>query len=348
MGIIEISNAKRVSLMIVIFNLILNLIHGQVEVMGKTTGNRDALFFIEGQLCQHLRKIFQDRQGNLWFGTNVYDLMMYNGDSLTRITENEGFSGGRVTGIVQDESGDIWFATGFGLNRYDGKSFTVYAEQDGLSNSEIWSLMLDSDGILWIGHNKGLSRFDGKDFVDIPVPKPDVREPNTVYAPDRITGIVEDSEGNIWLGTDGFGICRYNGGLFTHFTMDDGICDNAVNELMVDRQGNLWIGTYFGGVSRYDGEEFNNYTRDELVSGVEVGGFFEDTNGEIWFAVENNGVYRFDGKTFTHLNQEAFLNGSILCIYRDKETRLWLGGWGGLFRYVDKSIVPVTKDGPWE
>jgi len=45
----------------------------------------------------HLRKIFQDSKGNLWFGTNVYDLMMYDGDTLRYITKKEGFSGGRVT-----------------------------------------------------------------------------------------------------------------------------------------------------------------------------------------------------------------------------------------------------------
>jgi ligand-binding sensor domain-containing protein len=309
---------------------------------------KDPLFYIDGQLCQHLREIYQDRKGNLWFGTNVYDLMMYDGDELVYITEKEGFSGGRVTGIAEDSAGNIWFATGFGLNKYDGKSFTIFTDKDGLANSEIWSLHIDSKGIIWIGHNEGLSRFDGEIFERIVIPKPQVEEPNTVYSPNRITGISEDNAGNLWLGTDGYGISRYDGETFVHFTEADGLCDNTIYDLMRDSKGNIWIGTFWGGVCKYDGETFTNYTKDGIIKGDEAGGFFEDNNGDIWFGVENNGVYRYDGKHFSHYYKEEGLDASVLSIYRDRESRFWFGGWGGLFRYQDDRFSPVTRDGPWE
>jgi len=314
----------------------------------KTIKDNDNLFFIDGQLCQHLRKIFQDSKGNLWFGTNVYGLMKYDGNSLKYIAKKDGFSGGRVTGIVEDSIGNIWFATGLGLNKFDGKSFTVFTEQDGLSDSEIWSLIIDSKGIFWIGHSLGLSSFNGKEFRNISIPKPKVDTNTTIYAPDRIIGIVEDKDGSLWLGTDGFGICKYDGISFTNFTTKDGLADNAIHEIMLDSKGLLWIGTYWGGLSMFDGEKFSNFTKDGKISGVEVSAFFEDRNGDIWFGVENNGVYKYDGKDFTHYDQESFSNGSILSIYKDKENRFWLGGWGGLFRYYKGNFTPVTEDGPWE
>lgn len=348
-------------LTIAAFLIMVSSCNGQVESKSKKesneplvfkstkTGNyKDPLFFIDGQLCQHLRKIYQDRKGNLWFGTNVYDLIMYDGNDLIYIDENEGFSGGRVTGISEDSTGNIWFATGKGLNKYDGKSFTVFTDKNGLENSEIWCMYIDSKGIIWIGHNEGLSRFNGEIFENIDVPKPQVKEPNTIYSANRITGIVEDTEGNLWLGTDGYGICRYDGETFVHFTKEDGLCDNTIYDLMFDSKGNIWIGTYWGGVSKYDGEMFTNYTKDGIIKGDEVGGFFEDNNGDIWFGVENNGVYKYDGKHFSHYYKEEGLNASILSIYRDKESRFWFGGWGGLFRYLNDSFSPVTKDGPWE
>ena len=131
------------------------------------TPKKDNLFFIDGQLCQHLRKIFQDKSGKLWFGTNVYDVMCYNGDSLVYYSETDGFSGGRVTGIVEDKDGNIWFGTSEGLTKYDhalvgtgANPFTVYTEKDGLLNNEIWSILIDGKGIFWIGTNAGVSRFD--------------------------------------------------------------------------------------------------------------------------------------------------------------------------------------------
>ena len=338
--------------------LMVSSCNGQADPRSKTENGgplavpsvpfKDPLFFIDGQLCQHLREIYQDKAGDLWLGTNVYDLMRYNGDTLNYITEQEGFSGGRVTGIAEDSDGNLWLATGFGLNKYDGHSFTVFTEEDGLSNSEIWSMHIDSGGIIWIGHNEGLSRFDGTQFENFAIPKPEVKDPNTIYSANRITGIAGDQAGNLWLGTDGYGICRYDGQTFTSFTTADGLCDNTIYDLMVDRKGNLWIGTYWGGVSQYDGQTFTNYTQDGVIGGVEAGGFFEDTNGDIWFGVENNGVYRYDGKVFKHYTREDIRGASVLSIYKDREDRFWLGGWGGLFRYDKGIFTPVTKDGPWE
>ncbi|MFK7935384.1 MAG: two-component regulator propeller domain-containing protein [Saprospiraceae bacterium] len=339
--------------------LLLPSCHGQVEmdattkesaplISSSTSTFKDPLFFIEGQLCQHLRKIFQDSKGNLWFGTNVYDLMQYDGDTLRYITEKEGFSGDRVTGIAEDQSGNIWIATGAGLNKYDGETFTVFNENHGLLNAEIWSLMIDSKGLLWLGHNQGLSRFDGSEFINIAVPQPQLEQTNSIYAPDRITGIVKDAAGNLWLGTDGYGICKYDGNAFTHFTTKDGLADNAIYELMLDTKGHLWIGTFGGGLSVFDGEKFTNFTKSGVVEGIEVNAFFEDDNGNIWFGVENNGVYQYDGEHFHHYYKEVGLHASILSIYRDRENRFWFGGWGGLFRYDDKVFTPVTKDGPWK
>ncbi|MFC0182121.1 two-component regulator propeller domain-containing protein [Pseudarcicella hirudinis] len=39
---------------------------------------------------------------------------------------NEGLSFGIVNGIVQDDNGFMWFATGDGLNRFDGINFKVF------------------------------------------------------------------------------------------------------------------------------------------------------------------------------------------------------------------------------
>ncbi len=306
----------------------------------------DPLFFIDGQLCQHLRRIFQDSKGNLWFGTNVYGLMRYDGDTLVYFDEKDGL--GRITGIAEDKEGNIWLGTSGGLTKYDGKTFTNFTQKDGLLNNEIWSLLIDRNGIFWIGTNAGLSRFDGKKFTTISVPKAKVKELNVIYSADRITGIAEDKEGNLWFGTDGFGICKYDGKTFTNFTMENGLCDNTAHELMVDSKGNVWVGTFWGGVSMYDGKKFMNFTKDGVISGVEVCGFYEDRKGNIWFAAENNGVYKYDGKTFTNLyKNEGLVTNAILSIFEDKEGRFWFGGWGGLFRYDGKTFCSVTKDGPW-
>lgn len=330
----------------------------------------DPLFYIDGQLCQHVRKIFQDTKGNLWFGTNVYGLMRFTGDSLEYFNETDGLGGGRITGIVEDKDGNLWFGTYRGLSKFDGKSFTNFAAKEGLLNHEIWSLTIDHNGILWIGTTEGIVLYDGKEFRAFPFPKAQVNDTTTIYAYDRVTAILEDSQGKLWIGTDGFGICKYNpeasnkadDNRYTLITTKDGLCDNNIGSMMEDSKGNIWIGTMFGGMSMYDGKTFNNFTQDGVIAGVETGALFEDKAGHIWFAAENYGVYCYSGNSvidgkpqFKNFYTKDGLNtNGVLSILEDKEGRFWFGGWGGLFRYFptaymsENSFVSVTKNGPWE
>ncbi|HKB44073.1 MAG TPA: two-component regulator propeller domain-containing protein, partial [Chitinophagaceae bacterium] len=69
-----------------------------------------------------------------------------------------------------------------------------------------------------------------------------------------------DKKGNLWFGTDGGGVSRYDGKSFTNFTTAQGLANGAVYSITEDKTGNLWFGTDGGGVSRYDGKSFTNFT----------------------------------------------------------------------------------------
>ena len=53
-----------------------------------------------------------------------------------------------------------------------------------------------------------------------------------------------------------FSMSREGHYIFTHLTMDDGLPQNYVEDLMKDSRGFLWISTGGDGVTRYDGYEF--------------------------------------------------------------------------------------------
>src|SRR4029077_15822570 len=80
------------------------------------------------------------------------------------LSTEEGLSQTRVTQILQDDQGFIWFASQYGLNRYDGYKFTVFKHEPGRTNSlsgvYIYSLFKDRSGVLWVGCEEFLDSFD--------------------------------------------------------------------------------------------------------------------------------------------------------------------------------------------
>jgi ligand-binding sensor domain-containing protein len=71
--------------------------------------------------------------------------------------------------------------------------------------------------------------------------------------------VLEDKSGNMWFGTNGAGICRYDGSTFTHFTEKEGLNGNIISCMMEDKAGNIWIGTWGKGIAKYDGKKFTQF-----------------------------------------------------------------------------------------
>src|ERR1700688_937220 len=86
------------------------------------------------------------------------------GIRFTRLSTEDGLSQTKVSQIVQDDQGFIWFGSHYGLNRYDGYKFKVFKHEPGVTNSlsgvYIWSLFKDRSGTLWVGCDEFLEKFD--------------------------------------------------------------------------------------------------------------------------------------------------------------------------------------------
>lgn len=308
----------------------------------------DPLFQHEGQLCSWVRCMYEDSKGRLWFGTNHYELMLYDGDSLQYINENKGLGNGRVNIITEDNEGKLWVGTSKGLSNFDGDKFINFAYTDNWASADVWDIHFEND-LIWLATSMGVYLFRDGEFEKFEIPKAEIRDTNTIISYDRVSNIHKDEKGVWWFATDGFGICKYDGQDFTQITTQEGLPDNNVTTLFQDSRGDIWIGTMFGGISRFTGAEFINYTQKGMIDGVEAGGFFEDSNGDIWFAAENAGIYRYDGNSFYNYDQKhGVISNAIISILKDSQGRFWFGGWLGLFRFDGEVFHTVTKEGPWE
>jgi ligand-binding sensor domain-containing protein len=161
---------------------------------------------------------------------------------------------------------------------------------------------------------------------------------------DPVTCGFKDNIGNLWFGTAGGGVSRFDGKAFTNFTTAQGLTNNVVCSIIQDKAGNLWFGTSGGGVSRYDGKVFTNYTTEQGLTNNEVYSIAEDNDGNMWFGTVGGGVSRYDGKIFTnYTTAQGLANNIVLSIKKDKMGNLWFGtDGGGTSCYDGKAFTNFT------
>jgi two-component system, sensor histidine kinase ChiS len=162
---------------------------------------------------------------------------------------------------------------------------------------------------------------------------------------DIISSLVNDKKGNLWIGTYGGGVTRFDGRNFFHYTVDHGLPSNTVLSLLEDTKGNIWIGTREG-VVRFDGRHFSVFTVRQGLSHDIVEKIFEDNNGDIWFGTYQGGVYRYDGRSFTHYaEQQGLAFDVVYAITQDHFGNMWFGTrGGGISRYDGKSFANYTLE----
>jgi ligand-binding sensor domain-containing protein len=163
------------------------------------------------------------------------------------------------------------------------------------------------------------------------------------HAPRALTrNILLDSRGNLWFAT-WQGLIRFDGEVFTNYTLKHDLRRFRVFSLLEDRKGNLWFGTIGGGVYRYDGQIFTNFTEMHGLVGDRVGSIFEDTSGILWFATDE-GVSRYDGERFTNFTAEDGLSDDeIIDVAQDGRGDLWFGTRGGLNRFDGRTFTEVAN-----
>ncbi len=158
-----------------------------------------------------------------------------------------------------------------------------------------------------------------------------------------IRSMIQDRTGNLWIGTFGGGVCKYDGNYFTQYTNVQGLSNDAVWSMLEDDAGNLWFGTYVGGLNKFDGKTFTHYSTTEGLINNNVYSILKDKSGNLWFGTDG-GISKYDGKSFTnYTTAQGLSNNLIRCTLEDKAGNLWFGTkGGGVSKFNGKSFMNYT------
>jgi len=149
----------------------------------------------------------------------------------------------------------------------------------------------------------------------------------------------KDRAGNLWFGTFGNGVSKYNGKSFTNYNSSHGLIHNLIESITQDSKGNIWFSTY-GGVSKYNGVYFKNFTTEDGLPDNHINKILEDTRGNIWVATRGGlSLYNPDNNEngmsqFIHYEDKQGFTGNYAGgIIEDRNNNIWMAGDRGVFKF---------------
>ncbi len=246
--------------------------------------------------------ITEDRQGQLWAAGDkgLYHLRREGGKvaevRLFDPTPTDGTGYAYVMfDIEETRQGELWVAAGSQLYRFDRyrEQLQSFPYVDPVSGealiAEYACIHEGDDGFFWVGTNQGLLRFDpGSGTYD--AFRNDPKVPTSI-SNNSVRSICADPtypDRYLWIGTAGGGLNRFDKetGVFTHFTMREGLPDNVIYAVLSDEDGLLWLSTN-NGICRFSPtlQTCRNYDIQDGLQNNEfnTGAYFKSQQGELFF-----------------------------------------------------------------
>lgn len=298
--------------------------------------------------------------GTIWCiaGNKVYSII--NGKSrLLELPEPDAIA----TSIHAGKDG-LWVNIIFGkLLHFDGKKWHLLLYPERADGRKLFSRQLfeDSRHHLWLLTNGGLYRVQDSTIVlhhlgkrpmdDLPTltAMTEDRQHNywlttgsgvirisdsSLFYYNKKNGLsdnaffdaVTDAEGNVWLASDGQGIFRFSGALFTALDESMGLPSGQIMSIAASKSGQLFLGTYDAGLYT----SYNNNVAPLLFpdnNKLPVTAMTVRKGYEIWIGTKGSGLWRYDYRGFKSVTgmKNAPLNNVITALYTDRRERIWIG-----------------------
>jgi len=286
----------------------------------------------------------EDRQRRIWVGTESGEIFFLDqARHLHPFNIDEGHPKKPITGIVEDTSGQIWFATyGEGAYVYSHDRLYNFNMDDQLSGNDIYSMVATPDGAVWMGTDDGISicRFHrGGDEAE---EQKDVQRIGLQDGlPDQIVKSLEaDESGNVYIGTFESGMIWYDHQqqkIVTPFA-NPGMDEITAMEIFDNRE--IWIGTHTKGVWRYM-QGWKSPRRVDLIPSLKtmnITDLLADVEGNIWVTMNQGGLIS-GFRPFEFVQCDV---GEIQTLFCDHRDLIWIGSKNGLY-YLDNEHSGPAK-----
>lgn len=280
----------------------------------------------QGLSGELVTRVFQDRDGAIWVGTNG-GLDRFRGAAVDRVELPDRSASIAMTA---DAQGRVWIASGNSIQRLSPGSSTPEKMPTDPRMETFTAVFVDSRQRLWVGGRSGLWRQEGAGFVQIPTPD---GLPWTV----PVFEITEDASGALWFNAHRYGLMRYDGGRIARLSGSDGFPLKGPDAIGADDRGRVWIGYGDGTVLR---REDGRTTKLGASDGLKVGAIkvIARQGSRLWIGGEGGVQLASEaGMPMLRLADPGALDG-VSGIVETPEGELWLNGANGITRLTADEV----------
>ena len=311
--------------------------------------------------------LFIDRDHGIWVSAVDGGLIHASGGRADRFRQSDGLSSDTITNFYEDREGNVWTISPEGIDRFRDLPVGTLSKREGpmphivgsvsasrtgsiwigggsspnllkdgkLSNisrppvKQVTCLIEDHEGRLWAGTEAGLSVMqNGKVRLLI--------KDRSGRALNMVSGLTEDTEGNIWALVTGRPqrLLRIRGfDIIEEFVVSDPAVGGA---LAADPTGGIWIGHVSGALTRYQAGAAS--VAEAAEGSGTVRNLAVDPDGSTWAATEKGLVRRKDGKRLRLDRRNGLPCDDLFAAIRDDSGALWLYATCGLIRITSTDL----------
>ena len=268
--------------------------------------------------------LLEDKKGRLWMLTSEKGLLCYDGSQMKQyLTDRSDLV---LNCVCEDQSGNVYVGTNSGLFRQLGDQFV---HVDLVISTNISALHCDRYNRILVGYDgKGIAIYDPRknEVIDNPFFSMEVN-----LALGKVYSIIEDRNGNIWLGLLQKGIYKQpivsNGFQYIGYKLGvrNSIGSACVISVLIDSKQRTWVGTDKDGLYVFDADDkLIRHLKEGYPSTVMT--VAEDGNGHIWLGSYGEGGGWIDPASMQYhkMNYPEDEHLIIMDLAQDAQGRLWM------------------------
>jgi ligand-binding sensor domain-containing protein/serine phosphatase RsbU (regulator of sigma subunit) len=309
----------------------------------------------------YVQSIFQDSEGNMWFGTFGAGLIEKPIEKFSFYGIVEGISHSDVSSILVQHNGNIWIGHQNGLGNYTPlkNAYKIYNGVSGFVNDKVTALVAKNDNQIYIG-----TEFSGLFIYDVAINKFTQLLSSVQLNQAQINCITKSSTNELLIGTTrGLHVLNNISGHLQTWTTAEGLLHNNVFNVFLDSKKRMWISSHGAPPYYIFNKEIVPFNNIDDLKLFNINGACEDKNGNIWLATEGDGVLKYDNKTFSlYKTNEGLLSNYCYGISCDEKGSIWATHHNGLSEkkefhkefqsnslkdgllFIDNNINAVFKD----